>query len=317
MLPLRRMIRWTLHFRERLNLPDTDPDVMFAAGFNFNKVIHCVTNTGDVMVSHVPALTRNVQPTNVGEDEQSPPAPLPAYASLAATRAKELDYPVLSTAPDATLQWFEFYSEALFSNRFAMEILYDEIPDSRGICLFPRHPPLGPFAITRGIQVTASPLFIPELSNLRDVDDGDMQYFFAYSIRFRLLSVAEQKAAAAAAAAAAVASMSEATAPSLSASATEEEPFESVQLLDRAWVIRNAAGAVESEIHGEAVVGQYPLLIQGGDAFTYQSCTHQREPQGSMEGEFTFIEGSIEHPGPRQVKAQCPTFQLVMPDVVF
>lgn len=97
----------------------------------------------------------------------------------------------------------------------------------------------------------------------------------------------------------------------------EAPPFRSVQLLDRQWTIRNAGGAVESEVRGEAVVGQYPLLEAGGTDFTYQSCTHQRDAQGSIEGSFTFIEGSIENPGPRQVKAICPEFRLDMPQVVF
>lgn len=308
------MTRWTQHFRTRLNLPDTDPDVLFAAGFNFNKVIHCVTNTGDVMVSHVPGLMRG-NTTN-----ESPPWRLPAFAPQAALQAQELGYSVLSQ-PDDTLQWFEFYAEALFSNKFSMETLYDEVPNSTGICLFPRLPPHGPSAITRGIQVSASPLFIPELSNLRDVDDGDMQYFFAYSIKFRLLSEQDQRTEAEATndntADAATDAVTAATGTAPMLPVQEEAPFNSVQLLDRAWKIRNSAGAVESEVRGEAVVGQYPLLEQGGEDFTYQSCTHQREPHGSMEGEFTFIEGSIENPGGRQVKARCPVFQLVMPDVVF
>ena len=307
------MTRWTQHFRTRLHLPDNDPGVMFAAGFNFNKVINCVTTTGDVMVSHVPGLTR-IHATNE--------PPLPAFAPQATLQAQELGYPVLSPPeqPDATLQWFEFYSEALYSNRFSMETLYDEVPNSTGICLFPRYHPHGPSAITRGIQVTASPLFIPELSNLSDVDDGDMQYFFAYSIKFRLLSEQDQKREAEAINNINSNSAGAATATATAASplpVQEEDPFHSVQLLDRAWTIRNSAGAVESEVRGEAVVGLYPLLEQGGEDFTYQSCTHQREPQGSMEGEFTFIEGSIENPGTRQVKARCPVFQLAMPDVVF
>jgi uncharacterized protein affecting Mg2+/Co2+ transport len=41
-------------------------------------------------------------------------------------------------------------------------------------------------------------------------------------------------------------------------------PLASVQLRSRHWLIRNAAGAVESEVRGEAVVGHYPLLRAGG-----------------------------------------------------
>ena len=284
MLPLRRMTRWTEHTRRRLNLPSNDPRVLFAAGFNFNKLLHCVTNTGEVLVSHIPALKPGLAP--------------PPFAAEAALLAQQHGYPLLPE-PDAMLQWFEYYADALHSGRFAVESLYDEIPNSRGISLFSRHPPGGGIAITRGIHISAAPVFIPELSNITDVDDGDMQYFFAYSIRFKLLSENEQRELLGAGAGGA------------------EAPFEEVQLLDRAWLIKNSAGAVKSEVRGEGVVGQFPLLEAGGEEFTYQSCTHQRERHGSMEGEFTFIEGSMAQPGPRQIKAVCPEMNLSMPDVVF
>lgn len=40
-------------------------------------------------------------------------------------------------------------------------------------------------------------------------------------------------------------------------------PLASVQLRSRHWLIRDARGAVESEVRGEAVVGHYPLLRAG------------------------------------------------------
>lgn len=166
MLPLRRMIRWTQHSRTRLNLPPNDPEVMFAAGFNFNKVINCATDTANVLISHVPALRAGTPP--------------PPMAAQAAAKALQCGYPVLPD-PDGVLRWFEHYAEALSSGRFAVEALYDEVPNSRGICLFPRAPPLGAAAVTRGIHVSAAPLFIAELSNItEDEADGDIQYFFAY-----------------------------------------------------------------------------------------------------------------------------------------
>ena len=166
MLPLRRLVRWTNHSRTRLKLPQNDPEVMFAAGFNFNKVINCNTDTADVLISHVPALSDDIPP--------------PPHAAQAEIKATTLGYPVLSD-PDGVLRWFEYYSHALSSNRYAVEALHDEVPYSRGISLFPREPPLGAIAVTKGVHISAAPLFIPELSNImEDGSDVDMQYFFAY-----------------------------------------------------------------------------------------------------------------------------------------
>lgn len=50
--------------------------------------------------------------------------------------------------------------------------------------------------ITHGVRVTARPLFVPEHSRRGTALAPALQrYFFAYSIRFSLLSVADQKAA--------------------------------------------------------------------------------------------------------------------------
>lgn len=290
MLPLRRMTRWTQFSRNRLNLPPDDRMVMFAAGYNFNKVIQCNTTTTQVFVSHIPAV--KVESNGQGQGQQKQPP------------------------QDIVLRWFETYAQALASNRFRIEPLYNEVSYSEGISLFPRDPPLGATQITRGISVSAAPLFIAELSqNVSkhshngngdnehgDDNDGDEQYFFAYSIRFQLTSIEEQK---------------QRQGGGEGGGEVGEQPFASVQLLDREWVIRNIRGGVESQVRGEAVVGEYPLLRAGGAHYQYQSCTHQREARGSMEGRFTFVEGSLESPGGRNVSAICPRFQLEFPDVVF
>lgn len=201
-------------------------------------------------------------------------------------------------------------------------------------------------------------------------------------------------------------------------------PLDSVQLRSRHWVIRNARGGVESEVRGEAVVGEYPLLrpgarlrrlrlalpwwpalrrrlvleprrgaavlscrrlpplrrhspmpharalfvhaasaaaagappsktcplplralaarsaaaagappstacpltlcahaarsaaAAGAPEFSYQSCTHQREPRGSMEGSFAFVEGTLRAPR-RELRVACAPFRLDLPDVVY
>lgn len=142
-------------------------------------------------------------------------------------------------------------------------------------------------------------------------------------------------------------------------------PLHSVQLRSRHWLIRDASGAVDSEVRGEAVVGHYPLLRAGAPlglgrqqqrpwdprpaarsglpsrqlcwlrmrpahrrralhrpcpagapAFAYQSCTHQKEAAGSMEGSFRFVEGSLQQPG-REFDVACAQFNLSVPEVMF
>ena len=54
----------------------------------------------------------------------------------------------------------------------------------------------------------------------------------------------------------------------------------------------------------------------GHPDFVYQSCTHQRQPAGSMEGHFAFVEGSLQAPG-REFNAACAPLSLDVPQVIF
>jgi len=45
----------------------------------------------------------------------------------------------------------------------------------------------------------------------------------------------------------------------------------------------------KSEVRGEAVIGEYPILRAGGEPFEYKSCTNTKTP-GTMEGGFMFVE---------------------------
>lgn len=282
-------------------------------------------------------------------------------------------------AQDGVLRWFEAFAEALSAGRFAVEALEADYPESVGISLFPQLPPWRSEAVTearlagmsaawvpagharlacfaaalvghrgsparllppQGVRVRACPLFVPELTQ---INDAERSYFFAYSIRFDLLSEEEQAALQG------------------SLAGPRNGPMPSVQLRSRHWLIRNTAGAVESEVRGEAVVGRYPLLRAGGSpnqaacleadllpvihtemhagqpavtcpgtdmwsvplspssgepCFAYQSCTHQKELRGSMEGSFGFVEGSLEHPR-REFDVACARFSLEVPDVMF
>ena len=91
-------------------------------------------------------------------------------------------------------------------------------------------------AVTRGIKVSASVVFLPDNPMTRSVD----VYEYAYSIRFTLLPEEEQRR----------------LAPSAN-------PIVSAQLLSRHWVILDESGACTNTIEGEAVIGKYPHLTHG------------------------------------------------------
>jgi ApaG protein len=81
---------------------------------------------------------------------------------------------------------------------------------------------------------------------------------------------------------------------------------ETVQLLERAWVIRQASGAV-TEVRGEGVVGEQPVL-EPGDRYEYNSFCPIETPPGSMEGFYTFqnLLGA-------RFKVEIPAFALRLP----
>ncbi|MCG8592050.1 MAG: Co2+/Mg2+ efflux protein ApaG [Proteobacteria bacterium] len=59
---------------------------------------------------------------------------------------------------------------------------------------------------------------------------------------------------------------------------------ETVQLLNRHWVITDGAGQVK-EVRGPGVVGEQPVL-EPGQAFEYTSGCPLETPTGSMRGEY-------------------------------
>ena len=163
--------------------------------------------------------------------------------------------------------------------------------------------------------------------------------FFAYSVRFELLSREAQRAA-----------WADADGPF--------RPMERVQLRARRWVITDTAGRAETiegtraclqssavarlprgrprtppqpgsarrasrscvrrvRAAGAGVVGAYPLLHAGGEPFVYQSCTHLPGVPGRMGGGFEFVEGSLEQPLGPAFEAACAPFPLALPPYIF
>lgn len=79
---------------------------------------------------------------------------------------------------------------------------------------------------------------------------------------------------------------------------------ETVQLLRRHWLIRDADGHVE-EVRGEGVVGETPILAPG-QSFTYQSYCPLKTIYGTMRGEYEMM-----RPDGSNFDAQIPAFALM------
>ncbi|GLC42449.1 hypothetical protein PLESTF_000813600 [Pleodorina starrii] len=180
---------------------------------------------------------------------------------------------------DGPLRWFEEYARRLESGYYQPWVLPEQLSViTRIISLFPRTPPAMAEAVTRGVRVRASVVYVPEAVAPRG------RHLFAYAIRFSL---------------------------------TEDAPLKRCQLTHRHWVIRDEQGRVLDTVHGEGVIGMYPILEPGQPEFVYCSCTHQVATRGSMEGEFEFVGGTIERPEGGSFAVACPTFRLDMPDYIF
>ncbi|MCB9516591.1 MAG: Co2+/Mg2+ efflux protein ApaG [Candidatus Krumholzibacteriia bacterium] len=78
------------------------------------------------------------------------------------------------------------------------------------------------------------------------------------------------------------------------------------QLLERHWIITDAAGQVQ-EVHGPGVVGEQPRL-EPGEEFVYNSFCPLPTPLGSMRGSYTMQRDDGE-----RFTAPIPVFTLATP----
>ena len=84
---------------------------------------------------------------------------------------------------------------------------------------------------------------------------------------------------------------------------------ELVQLLSRHWAI-SSGGLPYSDVKGEGVVGQQPFL-KPGEGFQYTSGSVIKDPVGSMQGEYTFINSTGE-----LFTVMIPRFDLIYPNLL-
>lgn len=82
-----------------------------------------------------------------------------------------------------------------------------------------------------------------------------------------------------------------------------------VKLCGRYWLITNANGR-QTEVQGEGVVGEQPL-IQPGSEFQYTSGTILETPLGTMEGHYHMLD----HQGDA-FQVTIPVFRLAIPSLI-
>jgi ApaG protein len=83
----------------------------------------------------------------------------------------------------------------------------------------------------------------------------------------------------------------------------ENQGDREARLLFRHWKIHDSTGE-DSEVNGEGVVGEQPLLRPGG-THEYKSFCVLKSPAGYMEGHYTF-----ERPDGSRFDARVPRFSL-------
>ncbi|XP_038898580.1 F-box protein SKIP16 isoform X1 [Benincasa hispida] len=182
---------------------------------------------------------------------------------------------------DAMLLWLEEHVRRLENGIIKLR----ETKNIRSISLFPEESPLCSAAITNGVRVRASAVFIPELTDL--LDSGG-NYQFAYSIRMSLQD---------------------------EGCIINGITFNSCQLHLRHWIVL-ANDYLVSRVDGEAVIGEYPLL-HPGEEFVYESCSSLYSSMGSLEGSFTFVPGSLTYPKGSPFEVQVARFPLQVPTYIF
>lgn len=258
LLPLKEILKLTKYCASCIRLPRGSKHTVVAASFNMNKFFFLDCSDGQLYVG-----TKNLAES--GEM-------MPCVSSTLVDVAQQ----------DAMLLWLEEYGRQLEAGLLSVR----KDGDIWSIALFPEKPPPCSEAVTNGVQVHASAVFVPEASDLQDSSE---KYYFCYSIRMCLLR--QEKI-------------------------SEGKLLSSCQLARRHWIIR-ANDTIIDDVHGEAVIGKYPYLKEGGDVFVYQSCSPLPVSSGSVEGDFTFVPGRLSKPDGPEFSVRVAPFPLEIPQYIF
>ncbi|KAJ6419078.1 hypothetical protein OIU84_029226 [Salix udensis] len=266
LLPLHEVIIKTQQLVRHLNLPNTFKYIVVAASSShIGKFFFLNCSDGQLYVG-----TQNL-PTDA---EMMPCVPQALISPVHDLNSDQQQ--------DAMLLWLEEHGRRLHNGN--IKLLSEG--NIKSISQFPEESPLCSTAVTSGVKVRASAVFVPEASNLQDISRA---YVFAYSIRMSLQP---------------------------EGCIINGMHFGSCQLHMRHWVI-SANDTVVSNVNAEAVIGKFPLLCPGEKEFVYESCAPLPTSTGSVEGSFTFVPGRLTDPKGSPFEVEVRRFPLQLPDYIF
>ncbi|KAL6662338.1 hypothetical protein ACP70R_000197 [Stipagrostis hirtigluma subsp. patula] len=182
---------------------------------------------------------------------------------------------------DGLLLWLEEHLRRLQNGMVKTR----RLGTSRYISLYPEASPSCTSAMTNGVKVRASAVFVPEHPQNGGPRGRSM---YTYSIR---MSVPE-------------------------ACMLGGVYYSSCQLYARHWIIRSGDRVV-SDVHGEGVIGEFPVLSPGQEEFVYESCTPLPRGPGSVEGSFSFVPGKLSRPEGKPFEVTVAPFPLEIPEYIF
>jgi len=90
----------------------------------------------------------------------------------------------------------------------------------------------------------------------------------------------------------------------------DNQSDDDIQLMDRHWLISDANGQ-QTEVQGQGVVGQQPV-ITAGQSYSYQSSIVLKTPFGCMRGHYTFHSKHND----RLFEVSIPPFALAIPHLI-
>lgn len=205
---------------------------------------------------------------------------------------------------DGLLRWVAEFARRLHAGIYSrMPLRPESSPATSGICLFPVSGRELSRCVTRGVEVTASAVYMPE-----------HQQGWTYSVTLRLQGTAEARGF----------EQCQLRAREWEIRTREEE----------------AGGAREPErVQGEGVIGFFPIICDGGwrldresdphgqysgpprfvdGPFRYQSCSGRRASmQAAFGGSLTFVPGTIKQPTGKPFQAKLLPFRLYVPDHIY
>ncbi|CAH8308985.1 unnamed protein product [Eruca vesicaria subsp. sativa] len=180
---------------------------------------------------------------------------------------------------DAMLLWLEEHGRRLQSGVIKVR----EENNIKRISLFPEIPPLCSISVTNGVQVRASSVLMPEISN--DLNKRPV-YLYTCSIRMSLMPTSNRR------------------------------HHSSWQMHSRHWVVRSD-DAVIGDVDGELVIVKNPLLQAQEQEFVYRCISQLPTSNLSLEGSFIFVPGSLKDPKGSQFEVNVAEFPVKVPDYIF